>query len=77
MIMSHSAGKSSDFMMYSILCVCVGLFGGQIALGRNQLHMIMCSVYYIAAIECGFGFFWCMHACREVCVCVCVGKWSK
>ena len=55
---------------------CVGLFGGQIVLGSNQLHMIMYSIYYIAAIECGFGFFGCMCASREVCECVC-GKMEQ
>ena len=61
-------------MMHSIyvgLLGCVGLFGGQIVLGRNQLHMIMYSIYYVAAVECGFGFFGvCVHAGRYVCVCV-------
>ena len=66
-------------MMHSIyvgLLGCVGLFGGQIVLGRNQLHMIIYSIYYVAAIECDLDFFGaCMHAGRYVCVCM--GKWSR
>lgn len=60
-------------MMHSIyvgLLGCVGLFGGQIVLGRNQLHMIMYSIYYVAAIECDLDFL--VHACMQGGMCVCV-----